>query len=249
MVDEHRKVIPFATTGKARHSNEAESFFNRQDNGDKWSSAGKTTVLWAQPKWIISLVCQPFSCRPPYFSPPMQKDRVSGTSSVRVRQIIDYINYANRRFPSGFRRRFRLILDYFTISFAFMTFRRLLAWLYPTHSHHTKLLRLRPHLWQKFPIECAPSQKTNDGSMWIMSHSFRTNRGEFCSAIFLFLGAKWIRPLNWTSVQMSQTGNKKAPRRKVNPLFEKLHCQKGFVVDVAVSYLRSTRFCPRNFYI
>ncbi len=90
MVDEHRKLIPFATTGKARHSNEAESFFNRRDIGDKWSSAGKTTVLWAQPKWIISLVCQPFPCRPPYFSPPMQKDRVSGTSSVKVTQIIDY---------------------------------------------------------------------------------------------------------------------------------------------------------------
>ena len=49
---------PFATNGKSRHySKWGGIFFNRLDNADKSSSAGKMTVLQAQ-KWIISLVCQ-----------------------------------------------------------------------------------------------------------------------------------------------------------------------------------------------
>lgn len=92
MVNEHRKVIPFVTTGKARHSNEAESFFliakitgtnGRQPARRRFfeHSQNESSVLFVSHFPAVLLT---------YFSPPMQKDRVSGTSSVKVRQIIDY---------------------------------------------------------------------------------------------------------------------------------------------------------------
>ncbi len=124
MVDEHRKVIPFATTGKARHSNEAESFFLIAEitgtNGRQparrrfFEHKNESSVLFVSHFPAVLLLFSP---------PPMQKGTESLAPAVKIRQIIDY-KLCEPEFPSGFQRRFRLILDYFICIYDISTIAR-----------------------------------------------------------------------------------------------------------------------------